>query len=312
MKTHKEKIILALRILMSVLFLFSAYSKLHSSESIGLVEHDINRLGILSLDNAQFLSRIVIAIEILIGIAFLEGSFLKKLLIPGTVLMLILFCIHLSITGAKYGFNNGNCGCFGDLLPMSPLEAILKNLITIGFLIYMWFGIKVDNRKKIATISTIAGLCLVFMFLFFPMKDYNRVLIDEPVVELDETSLKSETKFGRFNSALDEETQLICLYLLNNNNCKTDFKKLLSAKELLDRTSIHVIGYGNKDDAESFVDKKTNQNHITTIEYDDFKKLLDGNGFPRYFLVKNGEEIQNWTKDEFSFESLQSKLDELN
>ena len=41
--------------------------------------------------------------------------------------MITIFSIHLS---TKL-LDPGNCGCFGDLIPMTPLEALVKNIITL-------------------------------------------------------------------------------------------------------------------------------------------------------------------------------------
>ena len=44
--------------------------------------------------------------------------------------MLAFFTIHLLIQIYLTG-NQGNCGCFGALIEMTPLEAIIKNVVAI-------------------------------------------------------------------------------------------------------------------------------------------------------------------------------------
>jgi hypothetical protein len=71
-----------------------------------------------------YLARFIIALEIAIAIAILQPHFIKRIIIPSIILLLIAFCLHLAIQMYQYGAMNGNCGCFGQLIPMTPLEAI--------------------------------------------------------------------------------------------------------------------------------------------------------------------------------------------
>ena len=66
-----------------------------------------------------------------IAIGILQNHFIKSFVIPITILLLTAFCIHLGIQMVEHGAMNGNCGCFGQLIPMTPLEAAIKNIITI-------------------------------------------------------------------------------------------------------------------------------------------------------------------------------------
>jgi hypothetical protein len=76
------------------------------------------------------LKLVLIGIEIALGLLITLPFNLKKLIIPSTIFMLSFFCVHLIIEISTVG-NKGNCGCFGSLLPMTPLQALIKNLISI-------------------------------------------------------------------------------------------------------------------------------------------------------------------------------------
>ena len=125
---------MAARILVSVLFIFSAISKMFP---IWLFEKQMIDLGFADWCSAPFFARLLLALELGIGIAILQKHFLKRLIIPVTILLLVVFCAHLSFEIYKHGAMNGNCGCFGQMLPMTPLEALIKNIITIGLIIYI-------------------------------------------------------------------------------------------------------------------------------------------------------------------------------
>ena len=138
--TTKEKYIpLAIRIGISFLFLLSAVAKLYPSPYFAISTFEVKQLYPLGFsgDVAPFFSRILIGIEFALGILILQKHYLRKLVIPSTLLMLAVFTTHLSIETFQNGGNTGNCGCFGSLLPMTPIEAILKNVVAMILLVIL-------------------------------------------------------------------------------------------------------------------------------------------------------------------------------
>jgi len=111
-------------------------------------EKQLVDLGIASWCYAPYLARFIIAFELSIGVAILQPHFLKLLVIPATILLLVAFCVHLSIQMYLHGAMSGNCGCLGQLIPMTPLEAFIKNIITIGLLVYLYFLIRYNEKRK--------------------------------------------------------------------------------------------------------------------------------------------------------------------
>jgi hypothetical protein len=82
--------------------------------------------------------------------------------------------------------NKGNCGCFGALLPMTPLEAILKNVLSIGLLLILWkrYGAQLPEKSNIWFLTTVLSLCMLLMFIFIPTyKAATVVQTPTPVVE---------------------------------------------------------------------------------------------------------------------------------
>jgi len=100
-----------------------------------MFEKQMVDLGIASWCIAPFLARLIIALELAIAIAILQNHYVRKLVIPITIALLIAFNIHLTIEMVKHGAMNGNCGCFGQFLPMTPLEAFIKTLWSLEY----WF-----------------------------------------------------------------------------------------------------------------------------------------------------------------------------
>ena len=171
MKQLKPYLPWALRIFLSVLFLFSAYAKLYPSAYFAITTFEMKQLVPLGFSEcmAPYFSRFIIGAEIALGIGFLQPHFLRKMVIPLSALLLVIFNIHLAysiVTGI-----GGNCGCFGDLLPMTPLQAFIKNVLTLGLLFWLWKIIaesdKIVNHNIFIPISLALG-SILFMFVYIP------------------------------------------------------------------------------------------------------------------------------------------------
>ena len=168
------------RIVIFGLFMLSGISKLFP---LWMFEKQLVDLGIASWCVAPFLARLIIALEIAIAIAILFNHHIKRIVIPVTIALLVAFNIHLSIEMVKHGAMNGNCGCFGQLLPMTPLEAFIKNLLTIGILIYLFKVLrnkpKGENKFSYLLIMYLGSALLMFMAFAHDVKpcleEKNRV-----------------------------------------------------------------------------------------------------------------------------------------
>jgi uncharacterized membrane protein YphA (DoxX/SURF4 family) len=179
----------SIRIIIAGLFLVSAYGKIYPDPSAyGTISmFEVKQLYPLGFNTelAKIFSRSLIGIEFGLGLLLLFPFDLKKWVIPSVVLMLGVFVVHLSIQMAVSG-NKGNCGCFGALFPMTPLEAILKNVLSIGLLLILWkrYGAQLPEKSNIWFLSTVLSLCMLLMFIFIPTyKAATVVQTPTPVVE---------------------------------------------------------------------------------------------------------------------------------
>ena len=150
MGTLKQHYPTIARVIICILFLLSGVAKMfskHWEPQIWPFEKQLVDLDIASWCSSPYFARIIIAIELFIGFAILQNNYLKKIVIPFTIILLSIFCIHLTMEMYKHGAMNGNCGCFGQLIPMTPLEAFIKNIISIGLLVFLYK--KVGEKEPI-------------------------------------------------------------------------------------------------------------------------------------------------------------------
>lgn len=199
------------RIILSFLFVFGAISKLISMPFFdGMVAELILGQDYFnqpkSMVLVQWLTRILVAIELWIGIALLQNKGFKKVTLPLTIVILLLFTAHLfydSFT-KENGFVEGNCGCFGDVLPMTNLESIIKNVIGLAVAIYTW--IKYNNQEfKSWTASVFVGLVTLFT-LSFGVKSYQNITeVSNSTILLEDTIL-TDTIETNFNELQEDST----------------------------------------------------------------------------------------------------------
>lgn len=161
MKNTNTTIIWVLRVIVSALFIFSAISKL--IPSLAAFEHQLVVQNITNICFAPILARFVIAAEFFLGIAFLQNHYFKKFILPAMMLMLIGFCLHLGYQIYAAG-DSGNCGCMGDLIPMTPSQALIKNTITLGILAYIFVKFVPSKTNKHRYPLAILGVCFAFVF----------------------------------------------------------------------------------------------------------------------------------------------------
>jgi len=196
---RKRNIEWSLRIVISLLFLVSALAKLYPSAFFALTTFEVKQLLPLgfSESSAACFSRTLIGIEFSLGVLMLQANYYKKLVLPATLLILFVFNAHLIYEIISKG-NDGNCGCFGSLLPMTPLQAVIKNFIAMGVLIYLYKIASIKNDKSnswVLSTITFGLIMLVFMVGMKPPSSMNSAAVEtviDEVIEDDSNELKIE------------------------------------------------------------------------------------------------------------------------
>lgn len=196
------------RSVVSFLFLLSAVSKMFP---IWMFEKQLVDLGITDWCTAPYFSRALIALELAIGVAILQKHWLKRFVIPVTALLLVAFCAHLTLEMVKHGPMNGNCGCFGQLIPMTPLEAFVKNIATLGLLVYIYKTVDEHPKGKNRFIVPlfIYTLCVAFMFVYFPFCPCEKESATDQtqlVEEVISDSLATTTTLDTMQNVLSVDT----------------------------------------------------------------------------------------------------------
>jgi uncharacterized membrane protein YphA (DoxX/SURF4 family) len=158
----KKILFTVLTVLLGLVFIFSGFTKLYPIELFELTLIDIK---VSTWATAPVISRLMIASEFLLGILLVLNIKLRKFTLKASLAVLILFTIYLIVLMIVEG-NKGNCKCFGDILVMTPLESILKNilLIAVTIVLLVWHkGFVYPFQKIIISVLVIASLVMPFI-----------------------------------------------------------------------------------------------------------------------------------------------------
>ena len=260
----------SVRILISGLFLLSAFAKIYPDPSFyfSITAFEFKQLVPMgfTMETAVYFSRIIIGIEFAIGILLLFPYNIKKIIIPATILMLAVFSVHLIIE-ILTGGNQGNCGCFGALLPMTPLQALIKNLLSIGLLtlVLYKFSNELVEKNNILITTNITTLCILALFMLIPIQKKTTVspsptgytedttivkdsIIVKPITnstKKDDIVIKDTTKktivvagpkkvksiYSKYFPKIDDGKKILCFFAPTCDHCMATAKELTELKK---------------------------------------------------------------------------------
>src|SRR6478672_5876423 len=194
--TTKNYIAWTIRILVAFLFIISAIAKMYPSPYFAISTFEVKQLYTLGFSQnvAPYFSRTLIGIEMALGILLLQNHFLKRFIIPMTVLLLAVFVGHLTYVTYLSGGNSGNCGCFGELLPMTPIEAIIKNIVAIGLLVWLFYLLPKETAKhNFWILTTVLFATVLSIYMLAPIQPPAAEFTVTPVEEAVQDTLSETT-----------------------------------------------------------------------------------------------------------------------
>jgi hypothetical protein len=214
----KNQILWGIRIIVSALFILSAVAKLYPSPLMGIQGFESKYLGAIGIEGglAKVISRLLIGFEFSLAILILLPYYLNKIVIPTTIGLLGAFSIHLLVQ--VINGDASNCGCFGDLIPMTPLQALVKNILTIGLLVIPLTIFKktlTDNKNIHPILYTGLTLSLI-MFLFLPQGSSVS----------GKAVLTGESVYSKYFEDINSGNKLLCFFSPTCEHCMDTGKEL--------------------------------------------------------------------------------------
>jgi uncharacterized membrane protein YphA (DoxX/SURF4 family) len=310
--TNKTYIAWSIRIIVSILFILSAIAKLYPSPLMGISSFETKYLGAIGIDGGfeKVVSRLLIGFEFTLGIFLLLPFYVKKLVVPATILLLGAFSLHLGFQ--VLGGDSSNCGCFGELIPMSPLEALVKNILSIGLLIMLITMFKDEIREKMNIHPVLyGGLSIgLIMFISLPQGSSN----------VSGASIQSgESIYSQYFPDIEKGNKLVCFFSPTCEHCKATGKELYELAQkypgLMPEVKILFMDEsdnGSKSEIESFFKFVGHTSDYKVLSIEDFIPIFwNEKNFPGVRYSSSGEErlFFDGTEDnEFDAEKLLNDL----
>jgi len=313
-----------IRIIISLLFLVSAYAKVYHEPSayFSITTFEAKQLVPLGFSSeiSSYLSRILIALEFAIGVLILLPFYLKRIVIPLTIFVLAAFCVHLALQIYLTG-NSGNCGCFGTLLPMTPLEAILKNLFAIGLLVILN---KLLSKDKSKSIEIFYGFLIYLFFVIgimalVPIKNSSNVTIDsnyqiqEDLVLEGPKQMKSE--FGQTLPFADKGRLILCFFAPGCDHCRAAVRSIDSLSKIVeDFPKVEIVFMDEEvDKIPEFFEYAGSEYHYIVLDISTFYDVLTWErDTPGIFYMWNGNILKEFNGTNESAYDPESLLKSLN
>ncbi len=254
--------------IMAFMFLLSAVAKLYPSPNMALPTFEVKQLIPMGFSEtgAAYFSRILIGCELALGILLLQKNYFKRLVIPMSFLMLFIFSAHLSYEIASTG-NNGNCGCFGSLLPMTPVQALIKNIIGMGLLVILYQKTSKEyDRLNFSFVAAITFASILGVFMAGPIQ---RKSSDELVEEMMKEMEWSDTDSKKMESELDAALKKESIQISKDEKKGISDKKTLTGIDLKELEKDHNV---EKSEEEKSIDEPKQRKSGFASQFGDIDK----------------------------------------
>jgi thiol-disulfide isomerase/thioredoxin len=269
---ENRKVSYGMRILLSFMFLLSAVAKLYPSPHFALTTFEMKQLLPMGFSetSAAYFSRTLIGCELALGIGLLQSHYFKRLVLPLSFLILFLFSSQLTYELIVTG-NKGNCGCFGSLLPMTPLQALIKNIVAMGLIGVLFKFINKENDKRdpfLITSLILASVLLVYLVAPLTKRSsassISSVVVEDEaldkeliskvksdtilseIINKEEPKIQEETakeeikplepkkktsRYSKFYPDIDNGKKILCFFAPGCDHCKETAKELTQLKK---------------------------------------------------------------------------------
>ena len=247
-----------INIVIGSVFIIAAILKLMSIDEFEIY---IYSFDIFSFLLTTFVSRIIIIGEFILGL-FLILKINYKLTCRLTFISLILFTLFLIYVAIFR--QDANCHCFGELVELSPLESIIKNLVMI---VLLMLGQRTTSSKLKAQSSKLLVLSSTFLvFIISPPDSIYKMIYStekeistvdlyksfDEVVKIDFT--EEGLVFDSISSFKEKENRLIVIVSSGCKYCRLGLKKLslMMRNEDLATDNVDIFIWGSPEGIENF------------------------------------------------------------
>lgn len=274
-------------VLIGAVFIFSGISKIPTLEQFGWT---IVETTPLNWTMAEWSARLLIGLELFLGLLFIGHFRLRKIAIPVSFFLLLIFTVYLLLVIKVHG-SSGNCGCFGEVVQMTPLQSVYKNiamLIIIGIIQF----IQHEFRFKFLS-AIVVALMLVSLAVPFVFSPPESIYIYEKEADINEPLPLNILYHSENNKPPSEELRsgkhVIAFMSLTCEYCRKAAKRLRIMKEKHPELPFYIILNGDSSNIKPFFEdtRATNIPYSMFNGAEQFKTLNRGTALPTIKWVKD-------------------------
>lgn len=272
------KLRITLQLFLAATFLFSAYTK---AVAPGFFEVLLEQQGLVpSRLYGAWATRIIIALETWLGLCLLL-SFYVRFILRFSFLLLVVFSVHLGYLIAIG--ETGNCGCFGEMISMSPLASLGKNLLLLavnGLLLRYKFR---GNKKPLIT------------WLFLPLLFAAATLVWPVQTQPDEVVEKIPMFEAETGIDLANGSYLIAIFNLGCEHCQDVAQQIAAWQNNgIQLPQVAALFFAEGDTSvEDFNTMTRSKFPYQMIDANTFFDLI-GSAPPRIYWIIDGQVKQYW------------------
>lgn len=280
-----------LALFLGLIFLYSGYTKL--LPVIETFEFSFVDIGIANWYSAPVMARLLIGLELFTGLLLIMSYHLRKFTLPLTAGILIFFIVYLLVQISTSG-NKGNCGCFGEHLSMTPLQAIIKNLIMLllcGLVYFLWAGWKIRFNRLLLSVTGLTALMVPFILNPIDYA-YTSNNLDEKVNYPLELNLlyhpEDSSKVEIPKTELRTGKHVLAFMSLSCPHCRIAAKKFRLIKKNNPSLSIYFVLNGEKSKYQPFIEDTKADNIPNSFCLGKTFVQLASTVLPRIYYIDNG------------------------
>lgn len=286
-----------LQFLVAGVFILSGISKLFPIEPFEVVFID---LGISNWVLAPFIARTIIAFEIFIGVSILINLWANKLIYYLAQSMLVVFSLYLIFLLFTEG-NIADCGCFGQLISLSPLSSLIKNIVLMLILLALP---KKDWLPKIWLFVIgllITSFVATFLLNRVGLQNVPSKSLNKPV---DWSGLPQT--FYRTNTSIDFTSgkKILVFFSASCPHCKNAAHKLSYLNKKNNINNIIIVIASKKEDKLNEFIASTALNYPILWMTDETFFKYSGGTLPSIYYIEESVVRKKWTGEFFDVDEL--------
>lgn len=163
---------------------FEKFTAIFNSNGLSLLAHPMDWMAHIALPLAIF----IVVAEMVLGVLTLFGAYMKKVSLY--LLLMIVFFTFLTFVSWYFEIVK-SCGCFGEVIPLTPFESFLKDLVLLVLILILFlfrknitsFFSETGDKINLWGSSIIAFMFTWYCYQHLPIIDFGNYAAGKELTE---------------------------------------------------------------------------------------------------------------------------------